>query len=130
MGRDVDRIEQAGYRREEFCEVDRLKSKEDGSCVFLSFDAEKNVYECSIYEVRPALCRLYPFDFERISSNFFMLKLIPCCKGLYKRYGELVNKNFVNRKFNIISDLMTERTKLLSWESSLHEKGRREAFGS
>jgi len=88
---DVDYIEQAGYRLEEFLEsvpinefkglpiiCGRLKSKEDGSCIFLSFDAERNIYECSIYEVKPALCRLYPFDFERINSNFFMLKLIPC----------------------------------------------------
>lgn len=141
--RDVDRIEQAGYSLEEFLEsvsnnefkglpimYGRLKSKEDGSCVFLSFEAKKKVYECSIYEVRPALCRLYPFDFERINSSFFMLKLIPCCKGLYKRDGELVNKSFVNKKLNAILDIMTRKTKFLSQESNVPEKRRREAFGS
>jgi len=140
---DVDCIEQAGYRLEEFLEsvstnefkglpimCGRLESKEDGSCVFLSFDAEKNIYECSIYEVKPALCRLYPFDFERINSNFFMLKLILCCKGLYKHDGELVNKSFVNKKFNVILDLITRKTKKLLHESNVHEKWRREAFGS
>jgi len=117
--RDVDRIEQASYSLEEFLELvsnnefkslpimcGRLKSKEDGSCVFLSFEAKKNVYEWSIYGVRPALYRLYPFDFERINSSFFMLKLIPCCKGLYKHDGELVNKSFVNKKLNVILDLI------------------------
>ena len=141
--KDVDYIEQAGYRLEEFLEpvstnefkgspimCGRLKSKEDGSCVFLSFDVEKNVYECSIYEVKPALCRLYPFDFERMDSNFFMLKLIPCCKGLCKRDGELVNKSFVNKKFNVILDLTTRKTKNLPRESNVHEKLRREVFGS
>jgi len=123
-GKDVDRIEQAGYSLEEFLEsvsknefkglpimCGRLKSKEDGSCVFLSFEAEKNMYKCSIYEVRPALCRLYPFDFERINSSFFMLKFISCCKGLYKRDGELVSKSFVNKKLNVILDLMTMKPK-------------------
>lgn len=140
---DVDYIEQAGYRLEEFLEsvpinefnglpiiCGRLKSKEDGSCVFLSFNTEKNVYECSIYEVKPALCRLYPFDFERINSSFFMLKLIPCCKGLYKRDGEGVNKSFVNKKFNVILDLITRKTKKLLQKSNVHEKRRRKAFGS
>jgi len=98
----------------------RLKSKGDGSSVFLSFDVEKNVYECSIYDVKLALCRLYPFDFEIMDSNFFMLKLIPCCKGLCKRDGELVHKNFVNKKFNVILDLTTMKTKNLSRESIFH----------
>ncbi len=124
--RDVDDIEQAGYRLKEFLEpvstnefkglpimCGRLKSKEDGSCVFLSFDAEKNIYECSIHEVKPALCRLYPFDFETINSNFFMLKLIPCCKGLHKRDGELVDKNFINKKLNVILDLTTRKNQKL-----------------
>ena len=122
----MDYIEKAGYRLEEFLEpvstnefkglpimCGRLKNKEDGSCVFLSFDVGKNVYECSIYEVKPTLCRLYPFDFEIIDSNFFMLKLIPCCKGLCKRDGELVNKSFINKKLNIILDLTNKENQKL-----------------
>jgi Fe-S-cluster containining protein len=129
--KDVNYIEQAGHRLEEFLELvstnefkglpimcDRLKSKDDGSCVFISFDVARNVYECSIFEVKPALCRLnacmHPFDFERITSTFFMLKLIPCCKGLYKRDRELVNKSFVNKKFNVILDLITRKNQKLA----------------
>ena len=141
--KDVNYPEQAGCRLEEFLEsvsineskglpilCGSLKGNEDCSCVFLSFDVEKKVYECSIYDVEPALCRLYPFDFERITSDFFMLKFILCCEGLYECDGELVNKSSVNKKFNVVLDLITRKTKKLSRESNVHEKWRREAFGS
>jgi len=106
--RDVERIKQAGYNAKDFLESalnskfkglpimrGSLKNKEDGSCVFLKFDAEKNRYECLIYDFRPALCRLYPFDFERISPGFVVLKLIPCCRGLNNPNGELVDEEFI-----------------------------------
>jgi Fe-S-cluster containining protein len=118
--RDIERIKQAGYPLEDFLEplsnkefkgllvrCSSLKNREDGSCVFLTFDAEKGVHECSIYDVRPALCRLYPFDFEKVSPYSFVLKLIPCCRGLNDPHGELVNEEFViNRLVNDIIDLM------------------------
>ncbi len=72
-----------------------LKSKEDGSCIFLKFDEEENRYECSIYDFRPVLCRLYPFDFDRVDSNIVMLKFIPCCRGLNNPDGKLVDERFV-----------------------------------
>ena len=141
--KDVYYIEQADYRLEEFLETmstnefkglpimcGRLKSKEDGSCVFLSFNVEKNVYECSIHDVKPALCKLYPFDFEIMDPNSFMLTLVPCCKGLGKRDGELVNKSYINKKLNIILDLTNNENQNLSQESNVHEKRRIEAFGS
>jgi Fe-S-cluster containining protein len=73
-----------------------LKNKEDGSCIFLKFDAEKNRYECLIYDFRPALCRLYPFDSERASHSSIILKFIPCCRGLNNPDGELVDEEFIN----------------------------------
>jgi Fe-S-cluster containining protein len=73
-----------------------LKSKRDGSCVFLRFDVEDDCYECSIYDSRPALCRLYPFDFDRVGSNSVVLKFIPCCRGLNNPDGELVDEEFIN----------------------------------
>jgi len=109
-GRDIERIKQAGYDVKDFLEpalnnnfkglpmLGSLKNKEDGSCIFLKFDAEKNRYECSIYDFRPVLCRLYPFDFERIGPNSIALKFIPCCRGLNNPDGELVDEKFVNNQ--------------------------------
>ncbi len=108
-GKDIERIKQAGYDTKDFLEPalnskfndlpimrGSLKNKKDGSCVFLKFDAEKSRYECLIYDFRPALCRLYPFDFERISPSAIALKFIPCCRGLNDPDGELVDEEFIN----------------------------------
>jgi Fe-S-cluster containining protein len=107
-GKDIERIKQAGYDAKDFLEpaskgkskdlpimCGNLKNNEDGSCIFLKLDPEKNRYECSIYDFRPALCRLYPFDFERTSLDSVVLKLIPCCKGINNPDGELVDEGFI-----------------------------------
>ncbi len=120
--RDIERIKQAGYPVEDFLEplsnkefkdlpimCCSLKNMEDGSCVFLISEPEKGVHKCSIYDVRPALCRFYPFDFEKVGPCSFVLKLISCCRGLNNSHGELVNEEFiVNRLINAILDLMIE----------------------
>lgn len=104
---DIQRIEQARYRKKEFWDPFRggsrgpptflgsLKAMEDGSCIFLKFNAEKDSYECSIYDFRPALCKLYPFDFYMTNSRSIVLRLIPCCKGLNDPDGEIVNERFI-----------------------------------
>jgi Fe-S-cluster containining protein len=97
--KDIEQIRRGGYSVEEFLESasNSLKSGEDGSCIFLKFAAEKNVYTCKIYDFRPALCRLYPFELDRKSPYAFTLKLIPCCMGLNNPNGETVDKEFIAR---------------------------------
>ena len=104
---DIEKIESAGHKASEFVENSRreygnhslmtsaMKNRKDGSCIFLTIDAKRNAYECSIYEVRPILCRLYPFEIKRIDVGAFLLKILPCCNGLNDPDGELVNKTFV-----------------------------------
>jgi len=107
--KDIERVKQAGYDVKHFFEPasknefkglpimrGSLKNREDGSCIFLNSDVGKNSYKCSIYDFRPALCRLYPFDFDWISPNSLVLKFIPCCRGLNNRDGELVDEKFVD----------------------------------
>lgn len=105
--KDVQRIEQAGYSAKEFfvhfegrskCSstfLGCLKSKEDGSCIFLKINPEKGSHGCSIYDFRPALCKLYPFDFYKINFQSIVLRLIPCCRGLNNPGGELVDERFI-----------------------------------
>ena len=106
--KDTELIAAAGYPIKDFLEpmngyteglplaVGGLKTRADGSCVFLKFDAEHNCFQCSIYDYRPVLCRLYPFRFESLSSNQFALKFIPCCMGLKNPEGEPLDENFVS----------------------------------
>jgi Fe-S-cluster containining protein len=95
--KDIEHIRRAGYDTKEFLEpaLNSLKSREDGSCIFLKFEAEKNVYTCKIYDFRPALCRLYPFEFNEKSPHVLALKLIPCCTGLNNSDGEAIDKDFI-----------------------------------
>jgi len=94
--KDIQRLKQARPNTSEFLDAySNLRNNEDGSCVLLKFDVKNNVYECSVYDFRPTLCRLYPFRFEKLSRSSYTLKLIPCCNGLNKEDGELVNENFI-----------------------------------
>ncbi len=56
--RDIQRIENLGFKEEDFVRyvdgIPVLKTKEDGSCVFLEDG------KCKIYKYRPDGCRLYP----------------------------------------------------------------------
>ncbi|UCE43672.1 MAG: YkgJ family cysteine cluster protein [Candidatus Bathyarchaeota archaeon] len=112
-------IEQVGYTKEEFLTPFRkesdnsstflggLRSNEEGSCIFLTFNLEEGNYECSIYNSRPSLCKLYPFDFSKTCSQSITIRLIPCCRGLNNPDGELVDDRFIiNSLFDPISDFM------------------------
>jgi Fe-S-cluster containining protein len=119
--KDAELIAMAGYPIKNFLEpingdaegfplmVGGLKTRADGSCVFLKFDAEQNCFQCDIYDHRPALCRLYPFSFERLSPNSVALKFIPCCMGLNNPEGEPLDENFVS---NLLFELLLEATAL------------------
>jgi Fe-S-cluster containining protein len=127
---DMERSKLAGVRLEDFLEtttdskfkrlptmVGNLKNKRDGSCIFLKFSPRRGVYECLIYDSRPARCRLYPFDFDRVSPNSFTLDLIPCCNGLNAEDGELVDKNFITKHLlNALLDLFVSRNLLAATE--------------
>jgi Fe-S-cluster containining protein len=102
---DIEQIESAGYRINEFAKDSKrkygelpvtsaMKNKKDGSCIFLRTDEKRNTYKCSIYEIRPTLCRLFPFEIKRIDINSFLLRILPC-NGLNDADGELVNKRFI-----------------------------------
>jgi len=92
---DVERLKQAGYEEAEFLDAlhSSLKNRSDGSCVFLRLK-ERDVYECSVYEARPTLCRLYPFHFQKMNPSLFILKIMPCT-GISRSTGEPLNARFI-----------------------------------
>jgi Fe-S-cluster containining protein len=107
--KDAEMIEKAGNPVKDFLEpinqniedlpiIGALKTRPDSSCIFLRFDPEKNCFQCSIYDNRPSLCRLYPFSFESLGSNCVALKFIPCCMGLNNPEGKVLDKKFVSNR--------------------------------
>ena len=114
--KDIERIRENGYLVKDFLEPTNielkgmpftsgsLKNREDGACIFLKFCAKQNHYECSIYDSRPILCRLYPFVFDRVAPNSIVLKFVPCCRGLNSLDGELVDEGFITN--NLLAALL------------------------
>jgi len=47
---DIERLKQAGHSLNTFTDVEQasLKSKKDGSCIFLSYNAEEGLRQCSV----------------------------------------------------------------------------------
>jgi Fe-S-cluster containining protein len=108
---DIQRLKQAGHEPEDFLDMTKdtraeqkkggelfMKQREDGSCIFLKYDGGNGIYRCSVYEFRPLLCRLYPFEFERKSPNTGILRFIPCCNGLNARDGAPIDGRFIEEK--------------------------------
>ena len=107
---DVERIEKAGYNTKDFLGLKRgidntlkniigsLKTKQDGSCIFLQYNSKIKCSRCSIYDFRPTLCRIYPFRIENLKSSQIAFKFIPCCKGLNNQKGKIVDRDFFLEK--------------------------------
>jgi len=55
---DIDKIERMGYKRDRFLKDGKLR-KLNGACCFLKREGSK--YFCSIHEIKPRVCRKYPF---------------------------------------------------------------------
>src|SRR3990170_9146108 len=97
LRKDIERLKQVGYSPDAFLDVKQasLKSKEDGSCIFLFFNPEEGSHhQCSVYDYRPTFCRLYPFKFEELHPQSYALSFIPCCNGLNTQNGEAVDGKF------------------------------------
>jgi Fe-S-cluster containining protein len=72
-----------------------LRNREDGSCVFLSSDSRNTKHRCDIYDLRPTLCRLYPFHFQKLNEEKYELNLIMCCNGLNPDDGVPIDTSFI-----------------------------------
>jgi Fe-S-cluster containining protein len=65
-----------------------IMKKKNGDCIFLREE------ECSIYDSRALLCRMYPFWIEKINDEF-IIKIDEKCKGV--EYGEVLDEEFFQR---------------------------------
>ena len=70
----------------------KMKKGENGKCVFLKNE------KCTIYSVRPLICRFYPFELKGMSKNEYKFLFTEECPGLNK--GRLLGKNYFQKMFN------------------------------
>ena len=70
--------------------VYQMKKNKDGKCIFLKNNS------CSIYEIRPLICRFYPFKLEP-KKKVYVFNYTGECRGIGK--GNLLGKSFYEKLF-------------------------------
>lgn len=70
-----------------------MKKTEDGKCIFL----ENNC--CTIYTVRPLICRFYPFELKILHSQKCTFLYTPECSGINK--GPMLSENYFRKLFRL-----------------------------
>jgi Fe-S-cluster containining protein len=69
------------------------KRAEDGKCIFL----ENN--RCTIYSLRPLICRFYPFELKMPQSRKYMFFFTEECPGINK--GRMLGENYFRKLFEL-----------------------------
>lgn len=78
----------------------RMRKTEDGKCVFLRDNS------CSIYQIRPLICRFYPFQLKNLRNNRYTFTHTNECQGIGK--GHELKREFFERLFGKFVELMRE----------------------
>ena len=76
-------------------EFEMKKKMEDGKCLFLKND------HCTIYSVRPLICRFYPFELNSHGGNYHFL-FTKECLGIGK--GKLLGEGYFKKLFRLALD--------------------------
>jgi len=91
-----------------------LNKNKDNSCVYLKDN------KCKIYNVRPNICKIFPFTFN-IESNKLKIQINLIakekCQGLNK--GQLVDLKYLKRLWKQIMDEKAEYNKLIELWNNL-----------
>jgi Fe-S-cluster containining protein len=76
----------------------QMTKTDDGKCVFLKDNS------CSIYEIRPLICRFYPFQLKKIGNSRFSFTYTDECPGIGE--GPQLRRDFFQRLFQKFIELM------------------------
>jgi Fe-S-cluster containining protein len=74
----------------------KMKKRKNGKCIFL----ENN--RCSIYSLRPLICRFYPFELKVMHNRKYTFLYTDECPGINK--GQLLNENYFRKIFQLAHD--------------------------
>jgi Fe-S-cluster containining protein len=91
--------------------VYRLKKNADGKCMFLKDNG------CTIYQMRPLICRFYPFELRSNNCNEYVFAFTEECPSIGKGVG--LEKDYFERLFKNAMRLMRENSETTS---KAHEK--------
>lgn len=80
--------------------VYKMKKTENGKCLFLNGDL------CTIYSMRPLICRFYPFELKSDRSNKYAFAYTEECSGIGK--GSKLEKEFFENLFTKLKKQMNK----------------------
>ena len=75
-----------------------MKKTAAGKCIFL----ENNI--CTIYEIRPLICRFYPFQLKNLGNNRYSFSYTSKCMGIGK--GSRQKRTFFENLFIQVTNAM------------------------
>ena len=78
----------------------QMRKTEDGKCVFLKDNS------CSIYLIRPLICRFYPFQLKNLGNNRYAFAYTHECSGIGE--GPQLKRDFFEKFFGKFIGLMRE----------------------
>ena len=76
-----------------------MHKTQDGKCVFLKNN------QCFAYEVRPLICRFYPFELSTDKNGIYKFRVTDECPALYWNNTLNSEKNLESRYFKVLLDL-------------------------
>jgi Fe-S-cluster containining protein len=79
------------------------KTIEDGKCVFLAEN------RCTIYPLRPLICRFYPFELKPDESERYRFFCTDECLGVNK--GKQLDEEYFRRLFKLACDQLSDSEK-------------------
>jgi len=91
-------IDEFAEKNEEFKPYVYSMKKRGGRCVFLS---DKS---CSIYEIRPLICRFYPFQLKNMGGSRYLFTYTDECSGIGK--GPYLKRSFFEKLFRDFTESM------------------------
>ena len=82
--------------------VYKMKKTDEGKCIFLKDNL------CTIYEIRPLICRFYPFELKTVGDNYIFTFTNECPRI---GRGLRLKKSYFEKLFKESADLMLENTR-------------------
>jgi Fe-S-cluster containining protein len=70
-----------------------MKKRENGKCVFLEND------RCTIYVVRPLICRFYPFELKSLNDKKHQFLFTEECPAIGK--GRMLSEGYFRKMFRL-----------------------------
>jgi Fe-S-cluster containining protein len=86
--------------------VYRMKKNADGKCMFLKDNT------CTIYQMRPLICRFYPFELKSDSRDEYVFAFTEECPSTGK--GFELKRDYFERLFKNAMRLMRENSEMAS----------------